>query len=208
MNIKLLSPVLRTTAVIVFVLVSLFAVSQTKSAVGRGEITPTLLFAYYPQAIEPIGEGTIIVGDLQTGNLNEILPNTFRINGTIVPTAINLLPNYPGFTGPVYELKYSLTTFIEWYLPFYDSSLHDFMVTAVCDDMDDFQFPGQVMLRGHATGDVNRDGRLNITDLSFLTGFMFRSGTAPADMTAADVNHDGSVNVADVIQLVRKLFVS
>lgn len=54
-------------------------------------------------------------------------------------------------------------------------------------------------------GDVNGDGRLNVTDAVFLTSYLFDSGTAPPCLDAADVNDDGSLSVTDVIFLLRFL---
>ncbi len=178
----------------------------TEHVTGRAEIAPTLLYAYYTGSIEPLGEGTIIVGDLQSGNINAILPNTFRINGNIIPTSVTKLPGYEGFTGEVYQLTYPIFDFIEWYLPFYDSTLHDYTVTAECDQNLDFTFPGEIMLRGHVSGDVNSDNRVNIADLTQLTSYLFRGGSQLADPGAADMNHNGKITIADVSMLVRRLF--
>lgn len=175
---------------------------------GRAEITPTLMYAAATGSIEPLGEGIIIVGDLQSGNINAIIPSTFRINGTMIPTSVTKLPSYTGFTGEVYQLTYPIFDFIESYHPFYDSTLHGYTVTATCDLSMNFVFCGQVMMRGHSSGDVNSDNRVNISDLTYLVTFLFHNGPTPRDMDGADVNHNGSVTVGDVSALVRHLFAS
>ena len=51
-------------------------------------------------------------------------------------------------------------------------------------------------------GDVNCDGNVNITDVSYLISLLLNSTGNP---TAADVNTDGSVNITDVITLINIL---
>ena len=49
-------------------------------------------------------------------------------------------------------------------------------------------------------GDVNRDGRVNVSDVSALINMIL--GLTPMDQEAADVNGDGRVNVSDVAALI------
>jgi len=60
---------------------------------------------------------------------------------------------------------------------------------------------------GYMPGDVNDDGSVNIADLTYLVGYLFRGGPAPCVMNAADCN--GSCtgpNIADLTYLVSYLF--
>jgi hypothetical protein len=57
-----------------------------------------------------------------------------------------------------------------------------------------------------ACGDVNYDGDINIGDLVYLIGYIFKGGAPPYSLTAADVNCDGKLNFTDVIYLVEYLF--
>ena len=50
------------------------------------------------------------------------------------------------------------------------------------------------------TGDVNGDGRVNVSDVATLINMIL--GITPMDQTAADVNGDGRVNVSDVTALI------
>ena len=50
------------------------------------------------------------------------------------------------------------------------------------------------------TGDVNGDGKVNVSDVTTLVNMIL--GVIPKDMTTADVNGDGKVNVSDVTALV------
>lgn len=49
-------------------------------------------------------------------------------------------------------------------------------------------------------GDVNRDGTVNVNDVTTLVNMIL--GAIPVDIVHADVNGDGNVNVSDVTALV------
>ena len=53
---------------------------------------------------------------------------------------------------------------------------------------------------GGLVGDVNGDGRVNVSDVATLINMIL--GLTPMDETAADVNSDGKVNVSDVSALI------
>ncbi len=58
-------------------------------------------------------------------------------------------------------------------------------------------------------GDVNDDNSgPNVTDVTYLVAFLFKSGPPPYSQEAADVNGDGDVNVADLTTLAAYLFQS
>lgn len=52
----------------------------------------------------------------------------------------------------------------------------------------------------HETGDVNRDGRVNVSDVSALINMIM--AIEAMDQEVADVNGDGKVNVSDVAALI------
>ena len=53
---------------------------------------------------------------------------------------------------------------------------------------------------GSLTGDVNGDGKVNVSDVSALINMIM--GITPMNQTLADVNGDGKVNVSDVSALI------
>ena len=57
-------------------------------------------------------------------------------------------------------------------------------------------------------GDVNGDGILNLSDLQFLSGYLFLNGVPPSPLQRGDVNLDGSVDARDVVYLSAILFSS
>ena len=56
-----------------------------------------------------------------------------------------------------------------------------------------------IEITANLIGDVNGDGNVNISDVTYLIDLLLSNGAAPA---AADVNGDGSVNISDVTYLI------
>jgi hypothetical protein len=56
-------------------------------------------------------------------------------------------------------------------------------------------------------GDVEPNGRVNITDATNILRFLFQGAGAPACLATADANDDGKVLVTDAIYLLEFLFV-
>ena len=55
-------------------------------------------------------------------------------------------------------------------------------------------------------GDVNQDGRIDISDPVNLLSFLFSGGDEPQCKDAADTNDDGHVDLSDPIYLLSFLF--
>ncbi len=55
-------------------------------------------------------------------------------------------------------------------------------------------------------GDVTDDGIVNVGDVVYQVGYLYRNGPAPAPVATGDVNCDGIVNVGDIIYLVSYLY--
>lgn len=58
--------------------------------------------------------------------------------------------------------------------------------------------PVELTSKSYTLGDVNDDGKINITDVTAILAYM--AGTAPSyfNDAAADVNTDGRINISDV----------
>lgn len=54
--------------------------------------------------------------------------------------------------------------------------------------------------QGFLRGDVNRDGNVNVSDVTALINMIL--GTLATDEEVADVNGDGNINVSDVTVLI------
>jgi len=55
-------------------------------------------------------------------------------------------------------------------------------------------------------GDVNDDGIVNLSDVIYLTRYLFRGGPEPVYMPSADVNTDCQVNITDAIIIAKWYF--
>jgi hypothetical protein len=58
----------------------------------------------------------------------------------------------------------------------------------------------------HARGDVDGNGRQDVTDAVRILAFLFRGSSPPSCLAAADVNTDATVDVSDGIALLVFLF--
>ncbi|MFH2054614.1 MAG: dockerin type I repeat-containing protein [bacterium] len=55
-------------------------------------------------------------------------------------------------------------------------------------------------------GDVNGDGRVNISDVTYLLAYIFYGGPPPQDYLSGDIDQDGDVNLGDAIYLFNYIF--
>jgi hypothetical protein len=55
-------------------------------------------------------------------------------------------------------------------------------------------------------GDANADETVNIGDVVYLIGYLYKNGPAPNPAVAGDVNRDGIVNLGDVVYLISYLY--
>lgn len=61
-----------------------------------------------------------------------------------------------------------------------------------------------VGIRGNVDGDPQ--DIIDISDLTYLTDYMFGGGTAPPCMEEADVDDSGGIDIADLVHLVNYIF--
>lgn len=54
-------------------------------------------------------------------------------------------------------------------------------------------------------GDVNGDGRVNISDVTALINYLLGDNTSTVQLDNADVNSDGNINISDTTALINKL---
>ncbi len=56
-------------------------------------------------------------------------------------------------------------------------------------------------------GDVDDDGKVNVSDVIYLINYLFKGGPPPIpELLVGDVNGDGKVTVSDVVYLINYLF--
>jgi hypothetical protein len=59
-----------------------------------------------------------------------------------------------------------------------------------------------VAYRQFICGDINFDGSLDVSDLTYLVNYAFRSGSPPPLQISSDVDASGDINIADVTRWV------
>ena len=67
---------------------------------------------------------------------------------------------------------------------------------------------GTVNPRPSQRGDVNMDGKINISDVTVLVNFLLSGSANPFDSAAADVNEDTHITIGDVTSLINMLLTS
>ena len=55
-------------------------------------------------------------------------------------------------------------------------------------------------------GDANSDGVIDVGDVVYLVGYLYRNGPAPDPLWTGDCNCDDIVNIGDVVYLVSYLY--
>ena len=66
-------------------------------------------------------------------------------------------------------------------------------------DMGAFEYP-------ITTGDVDSNGKINVSDVVYLINYCYKGGPAPNPLLKGDVTADGLVNANDIIHLINYLF--
>lgn len=62
------------------------------------------------------------------------------------------------------------------------------------------------LIRYHAPGDLNKNGEINILDLTALLGYLYKNGPIPEPLWIADVNANGVCNIVDVAYLTGYIY--
>jgi hypothetical protein len=61
-------------------------------------------------------------------------------------------------------------------------------------------------VRGNPTGGINGDCIIDVGDIVFLIGYLYKNAPAPDPLERGDANCDGLVDIGDVIYLINYLF--
>lgn len=168
-------------------------------------VRPEPQYYFYQNAITPIID-TIYIGRIGGDPIGDIDYSGLRINGTIVPTAVDLLPGHPGFRGEVLRLVFPAKPFIAGYGLLWGTSSQPFTIGQASSSGGLFNVQGTVQMIGHIPGDANSDLALNVGDAVFLVNYIFRDGDGPNPAPAGDANGDAIVNLGDAVYLIHYLF--
>ncbi len=61
-------------------------------------------------------------------------------------------------------------------------------------------------VRGNPTGGINGDCRIDVGDIIFLIGYLYKSAPPPDPLERGDANCNGVVDIGDIIYLINYLF--
>ena len=168
---------------------------------------PDTLFAYMANAVEPMDAYINLKDELGEHIVANIDPATIQVNVDLIPSWFELIIDSIGFSPDRLQLTIPVIDLIDHYSPFYDLSTQPLSVAGIYNDSISFQFDIDILLRGHASGDLNRDNSIDIIDIMLLVGWLFDSTELPfADPSQADMNKDGSTNTTDLVKLIRDIF--
>ncbi len=183
---------------------------QVIGSIGEGcspdlaVITPTPMYALYQYAIEPMSGNCVVSMVGERHGANEINPASLRLNGNVSVTNFEILP--AGGPFDVFACDFDITEFFQTYTLFWDTIRVGYSITGEYNDSTPLEYGGTITVIGHASGDINSDGNINVGDVVFLINYIFRSGQAPEDMRMAEINCDGSVNVGDAVYMITFIF--
>jgi hypothetical protein len=175
------------------------------------EFEPDPVLVLYKWAIDPMDGEIYLDAGAIGGDPNDVTDVSVQVGGCTVcdPCTFEVVPGgYGDLTGDVLKVTFNLGAYIA-------CEESDGLVWGTVESFFDVFFDlsatsgsyhGSVEILGHTPGDLNLDGRVNVTDLTYLVNYLVRGGAAPRVLETADVNASGSVNVTDVTYLVNYLF--
>ncbi len=124
-------------------------------------------------------------------------------------------PSIPAGTHTIFNIELDIDMcgqadlFIQWDTACMGNESHQLVLADTSDhDLSCTFTPGldSTMVYGYIPGDFNGDGTVNISDVTPLVNFLFKSGPAACIKAAADANRDSRVTVSDLTFLISFLF--
>jgi len=64
----------------------------------------------------------------------------------------------------------------------------------------------ELKIRDYLCGDADGNGYINIKDIAFIVGYLYKGGPAPDNAVAADVNNSGAIELLDITHLIGYLY--
>jgi hypothetical protein len=176
---------------------------------------PDTMYVFFKYGIEPVTCDMYMCDEmLPDGQSVDNMENVaMSISGCPVSlgTSDIITGGYAGMTGDVLHLPFDGGNYV--------SCQETAQGGLIWDNVDSFfditydiggtpgQVSGQVVVRGHTSGDVNLDGKLDVSDLIYMVDFMFDDGPAPRVMQTADVNASGGMpDIGDLVSMVEYMF--
>jgi hypothetical protein len=188
---------------------ALSSVGAVKSTLNqtamKAVIEPNKVHSYYTNAYDP-RYATVYFGNMVGPNtLYDIDPATIRVNDSLVPQEVEILPSHVEFAGPVYRVYFKIANFIEGFHPLWDLSTKMFHVSGYYLGVR-CSFDGELTFFGHISGDADGSGYVDIDDVVFLVAYMFTGGPSPRPLALGDADCSGYVDIDDITYLVQYIF--
>lgn len=159
----------------------------------------------------------VFIQDMDAGTVRLFYPDTLA--GAYLRFIGDIFPTYAGDMAFAYHLDTGFTHVLitpdltEPRQGFVEGQLFTYTGGGTLDSVEvadfyDALIPTEIQINEGepACGDINYDSEINIADLVYLIGYIFKGGAPPYSLTAADVNCDGKINITDIIYLVEYLF--
>lgn len=169
-------------------------------------VLPNPVFAIMSQTIDE-SYLDIWVGDFGGGySPSEVDQSSIIVNGNLVPANFEITP-HAIFGGNALKISVSMTDFLPPYGILWDVVTQTYTVEGSFNDETPFSIQGTFPTIGHTSGDVNGDGRVTVSDITFMVDDIYRGGPSPAFPQAADVDGScGVLNVADLTYLINSIY--
>jgi hypothetical protein len=134
----------------------------------------------------------------------DINTSTVIVNESVIPVSFEYLP--ADSIGEALRIKILTREFLPSYLPAWDTSMQYYSVKGQFTDGTDFSIYNWFKLVGHRSGDANKDGNIDIFDISFMISYLYLGGSAPNPENIGDIDGDCYINVFDITYLINYLY--
>nr|MBN2277291.1 thrombospondin type 3 repeat-containing protein [candidate division Zixibacteria bacterium] len=155
----------------------------------------------------------IYIGDILDGyTSNDISQATIRINGTITPTASQVMEPVAEFvtlkqSADILEAIFPAGGFINSYGQVFDTVRLGYAVSGNFTDGQDFTATGYFIMIGPGSRDINGDERIDLKDATYLLRYIYLGGHEPViHRLAGDVDASGATNILDITYLINYLY--
>lgn len=184
--------------------------AQDNSAMGspgpKLVMRPDSIHVYWAYSIDPMTD-TVFIGNFDGGHTaGDVNPASLMLNSTVPSTGFSILPGMPGFDGEVFAAYFSLKDFVFTYPPLVDTTRQYYNVAGQFNSSEPFAAADSITIIGKKPGDLNCDGRTNVTDVVFLVTYVFGDGPGGCTPSLLDVDGSCQVDVGDAVYLVRYVF--
>ena len=170
-------------------------------------IEPGRLFSVIAHTIDTFYI-SMFLGNFEGNRVSaNVVLGSLLINGSITPASATIIPSHARFNDDAIVLTFPAAEFLSGYGLLWNTTTQTFTVSGMFDDNTPFSNAAEFTVVGHISGDVNLDGSVSVTDLTFLIDYIFRDGPRPRLPETIDVTSPCDlIDVADLIYFVDYFF--